>query len=89
MAGAERGAGPAPQGRHPRAGPIGDYPPVAALDIEVKLSATVRNDAVKHLNWLHDTIGDDLLDRVLITTGTEAYRRADGVAVVLAGLLGP
>ena len=57
--------------------------------IEVKLSATVRDDAVKHLNWLQRTIGDDLLDRVLITTGTEAYRRGDGVAVVPAGLLGP
>jgi len=57
--------------------------------IEVKLSAAVRNDAVKHLNWLQDTIGDDLLDRMVITTGTEAYRRADGVAVVPAGLLGP
>jgi predicted AAA+ superfamily ATPase len=57
--------------------------------IEVKLSASVRTDAVKHLNWLRDTIGDDLLDRVVITTGTEAYRRADGVAVVPAGLLGP
>lgn len=57
--------------------------------VEVKLSATVRTDAVKHLNWLQDTIGEDLLDRVLITTGTEAYRRADGVAVVPAGLLGP
>lgn len=57
--------------------------------IEVKLSATVRGDAVKHLNWLQDVIGDDVLDRVLVTTGTEAYRRADGVAVVPAGLLGP
>ncbi len=57
--------------------------------IEVKLSATARSDTVRHLNWLQDTIGDDLLDRVLITTGTEAYRRADGVAVVPAGLLGP
>jgi predicted AAA+ superfamily ATPase len=56
--------------------------------IEVKLSGAVRNDAVKHLNWLQDTIGDDLLDRVIITTGTEAYRRADGVAVVPAALLG-
>lgn len=57
--------------------------------IEVKLSAAPRNEAVQHLNWLQDTIGDDLLDRVLITTGSEAYRRADGVAVVPAGLLGP
>jgi hypothetical protein len=57
--------------------------------IEVKLSAAVRSDAVKHLNWLHGVISDDLIDRVLITTGSEAYRRADGVAVIPAGLLGP
>lgn len=64
----------------------GDGPVVA---IEVKLSATVRNDAVRHLNWLESVIGDDLLDRVVITTGGEAYRRADGIAVVPAALLGP
>ena len=57
--------------------------------IEVKLSGNIRNDAVKHLNWLEGEIGDDLLDRVVITTGTEAYRRADGVAIVPAALLGP
>lgn len=57
--------------------------------VEVKLSANVRTDAVKHLNWLEGRIGDDLLDRVIITTGTEAYRRADGIAVVPAALLGP
>lgn len=33
--------------------------------------------------------GDDLLDAVIITTGADAYRRRDGVAVVLAVLLGP
>jgi hypothetical protein len=57
--------------------------------IEVKLSATVRNDALRHLNWLERTIGDDLLDRVVVTSGSEAYRRADGIAVVPAALLGP
>jgi predicted AAA+ superfamily ATPase len=57
--------------------------------IEVKLGATVRPDAVRHLNWLARTIGADLLDRVVITTGTEAYRRADGVVVLPAALLGP
>jgi hypothetical protein len=34
-------------------------------------------------------IGDNLLDRVVVTTGTEAYRRSDGVAIVPAALLGP
>ena len=59
------------------------------LAIEVKLGAAIRTEAVRHLNWLERTIGSDLLDRVVITTGTEAYRRADGVAVVPAALLGP
>jgi hypothetical protein len=49
----------------------------------------VREDAVQHLNWLEAQLGDDLLDKVIITTGKEAYRRKDGIAVVPAGLLGP
>jgi predicted AAA+ superfamily ATPase len=57
--------------------------------IEVKLSATVDTDDTKHLTWLKDRIGDQLLDAVLVTTGTEAYRRDDGIAVVPAALLGP
>ena len=59
------------------------------IGIEVKLSATVDAADVKHLKWLRDRIGDQLLDAVLITTGTEAYRREDGIAVVPAALLGP
>jgi len=43
----------------------------------------------RHIKWLKDRIGDQLLDAVLITTGTEAYRRDDGIAVVPAALLGP
>lgn len=57
--------------------------------IEVKLSTTVHGETVKHLNWLADELGDDLLDRVVITTGNEAYRRSDGIAVIPAALLGP
>jgi len=60
-----------------------------SISVAIVASAAVRNDAVKHLNWPQDPIGDDLLDRVVVTTGTEAYRRADGVAIVPAGLLGP
>jgi predicted AAA+ superfamily ATPase len=56
---------------------------------EVKLSETVRQDAVEHLNWLEAQLRDDLLDKVIITTGREAYRRKDGIAVIPAGLLGP
>lgn len=57
--------------------------------IEVKLSESVSDKDVRHLNWLHDQIGDRLADRVLVTTGEHAYRRADGVAVVPLALLGP
>jgi len=56
---------------------------------EVKLSPVVREADVKHLNWLKQRIGDRLVDAAVITTGPEAYRRTDGVAVIPAGLLGP
>jgi len=38
---------------------------------------------------LADRIGDELLDAMAVTTGPEAYRRRDGIAVVPAALLGP
>ncbi|GAB3849373.1 DUF4143 domain-containing protein [Nesterenkonia populi] len=57
--------------------------------IEVKLKAEVGAGDVKHLNWLEDQIGDRVRDKVVITTGEHAYRRADGVAVVPLALLDP
>jgi predicted AAA+ superfamily ATPase len=59
------------------------------LALETKLSATVEDDDVRHLRWLQEQLGPDLLDAVVVTTGPHAYRRADGVAVVPAALLGP
>ncbi len=59
------------------------------LAIEVKLSQSVNDHDVRHLRWLKEQLGPDLIDAVVITTGPEAYRRADGVAVVPAALLGP
>lgn len=59
------------------------------IAFEIKLSETVRDESVQHLNWLDQQLGDDLLDKVIVTTGKEAYRRKDGIAVVPAGLLGP
>lgn len=56
--------------------------------IEVKLSATVNDDDVKHLLWLREKIGEDLLDAIVVTTGQQAYRRKDGIGVVPAALLG-
>jgi hypothetical protein len=57
--------------------------------IEVKLARTVSDDDGKHLRWLKQRIGDRLLDQVIVTTGPQAYRRQDGIAVVPAALLGP
>lgn len=59
------------------------------LAVETKLAATVSDADVRHLTWLGEQIGPDLLDAVVVTTGREAYRRADGIAVVPAALLGP
>ena len=64
----------------------GDHRIVA---IEVKLGQRVDDGDVKHLRWLADQIGDDLLDAVVVTSGRAAYRRPDGIAVVPAALLGP
>lgn len=57
--------------------------------IEVKLAAAVGDYDVRHLHWVAERLGDRLLDAVIVTTGREAYRRRDGVAVVPAALLGP
>jgi predicted AAA+ superfamily ATPase len=65
-----------------------ERPDGRVLAIEVKLSRSVSDDDVRSLRWLADQLGDDLLDVVVVTTGPEAYRRADGIAVVPAALLG-
>jgi hypothetical protein len=58
------------------------------LAIEFKLARVIGDDDVRHLRWLADQIGDELVDSVVVNTGAEAYRRTDGIAVVPAGLLG-
>ncbi len=59
------------------------------LAIEIKLTASPSDRDMRHLRWLRERLGDDLLDSVVITTGPFAYRTADGIAVVPAALLGP
>lgn len=59
------------------------------LALEVKLARTPTDRDVRHLHWLKEQIGDQLLDAVVITAGPAAYRRPDGIAVVPAALLGP
>lgn len=59
------------------------------LAVEIKLSRTVDEADLRHLKWLADRIGPDLVDSIVITTGPAAYRRTDGIGVVPAALLGP
>ncbi|MGF6885450.1 putative AAA+ superfamily ATPase [Nocardia sp. GAS34] len=59
------------------------------LAIEVKLADRVSDADVKHLRWLGDRIGDDLIDSIVIYAGEHAFRRRDGVAVIPLALLGP
>jgi predicted AAA+ superfamily ATPase len=61
----------------------------SVVAIEVKLGATVDDRDVRHLNWLKQQFGDTVVDRLIVTTGPQAYRRPDGVAVVPLALLGP
>lgn len=57
--------------------------------VEVKLSETVDDRDVRHLRWLAEQLGHELGDAIVITTGPQAYRRPDGIAVLPAALLGP
>lgn len=57
------------------------------LGIEVKLTASVTDADVRHLLWLREKAGSSVTNLVVITTGSQAYRRQDGVAVVPLALL--
>lgn len=58
------------------------------LAVEFKLARDIGGDDVHHLHWLAGQLGDSLIDAVVVTTGEEAYRRPDGIAVVPAALVG-
>jgi predicted AAA+ superfamily ATPase len=60
----------------------------SVVALEVKLTAAVDDSDVRHLLWLREQLGDDLLDAAVITAGDHAYRRPDGIAVIPAALLG-
>lgn len=68
---------------------IVEGPDGGAVAVEVKVSATAGDSDLTHQKWLAANLGDDLRDSVLVNTGTHAYRRPDGIAVVPAALLGP
>lgn len=59
------------------------------LAIEVKLNAVVTRPDTEHLRWLRERIGDRFAGGVVLSTGAEAYRDREGIAVVPLALLGP
>lgn len=58
------------------------------IAFEVKLNPVPTDRDVRHLNWLGEQLGSRLVDKIVVTTGSHAYRRADGCAVVPLALLG-
>lgn len=60
----------------------------AVIAFEVKLARSVTDHDVRHLHWLGEKLGPRLTNKVILTTGPDAYRRRDGVAVVPLALLG-
>lgn len=68
---------------------IVERPDHRVVALEAKLTSAPTVADVKHLLWLKDAIGDQLIDLVLVTTAPGAYRTRDGVAVVPLALLGP
>ena len=68
---------------------IVEGPDGRVVAVEVKLAAHVRDRHAAGLRWLGERIGDRLADAVIVSTGPQAYRRQDGIAVVPAAILGP
>src|SRR5206468_1824359 len=68
---------------------IVERPDGRVVALEVKLAGTPDATDVRHLLWLRQQLGEDLLDAAVITAGTRAWRRPDGIAVIPAALLGP
>lgn len=57
--------------------------------IEVKLSGTIDDRDVRHLHWIRDKLGPQVVDSFVLTTGPDAFRRSDGIGVVPLALLAP
>lgn len=67
---------------------IAEGPDGRLVAFEVKLAHAIKEDDVRHLLWLREKLPDDVSNLVVLTTGTTAYRRHDGILVVPLALLG-
>lgn len=68
---------------------VAEGPEGQVVGIEVKLAAAIDDSDTRHLKWLREKLPDDVVDLVVLYTGSQAYRRRDGIAVVPLALLGP
>jgi uncharacterized protein len=59
------------------------------LAVEAKLAGTIDDRDVRHLHWIKDRLGPQVLDAIVLTTGPDAFRRPDGIGVVPLALLAP
>ncbi len=59
------------------------------LAVEVKFTNVPQEKDFRHLQWIKEQLGDQMVGAVLITAGRYAGRREDGIAVIPAALLGP
>lgn len=57
------------------------------IAVEIQLSETIDSKDVRHLKWLQEKLGEDLVDSIVVNTGKHAYRRKDGIAIIPAALL--
>lgn len=58
-----------------------------AVGIEVKLKSAITDRDVRNLLWLKESLPDQIVDLVVINTGSRASRKKDGVAVIPLALL--
>jgi predicted AAA+ superfamily ATPase len=59
------------------------------IAVEAKLNGSASESDQKHLLWLKDKVGDQMIDAIVVTTGQYAYRTKQGIASVPLALLGP
>lgn len=59
------------------------------IAVEVKLSGTIDDRDVRHLHWIRERLGAQVLDAIVLTTGPDAFRRPDGIGVIPLAMLGP
>lgn len=58
------------------------------LAFEIKLKTAVTSEDCRHLLWLRERLGAELTGCAVITAGTDAYTRPDGIYVIPLALLG-